>query len=182
VSGTNQAGRGEAGTAKPVTMTEAEWAAEGSRRFGPDKMKWRFECPLCGNVATPEDFRPFKDQGATPSSVTNECIGRYVAGAAKAFGEAGSVKGKGPCDYAGYGLLRFSPVRIAGEAGTAPVHCFGFAEPADKPVPNGEVLTGGNPAADAKLATDLGHPTPYQAPRHSRSAEAARRSSVGGEQ
>ena len=71
-------------------MTEAAWRAEGERRFGPDLMKWRFKCPICGNVATPEDFRQFKDAGANPNSAVQECIGRYLpkSKCRRAFGEA----------------------------------------------------------------------------------------------
>ena len=26
-----------------------EWKAEATRRFGPDMLKWRFRCPMCGH-------------------------------------------------------------------------------------------------------------------------------------
>jgi hypothetical protein len=86
-------------------------------------MKFRFVCPICGNEAAVEDFRPYKDKGATSNSATCECIGRY-AGAGPAFGD----KRHKPCDYAGYGLFRLSPVRVKIESGEE-IHCFAFAEP-----------------------------------------------------
>lgn len=50
---------------------------------------WRFVCPRCGNVATPDDFRAI---GANPLSAAEECIGRS---------DASDVE----CDWAAYGLL-----------------------------------------------------------------------------
>lgn len=38
-----------------------EWRAEAARRFGPDMLKWKFRCPMCGHVASVKDF---KDAGA----------------------------------------------------------------------------------------------------------------------
>lgn len=34
-----------------------EWKAEATRRFGPDMLKWRFRCPMCGHVASVQDFK-----------------------------------------------------------------------------------------------------------------------------
>jgi hypothetical protein len=101
-----------------TNYTHAEWQAEGERRFGPDLMKWRFVCPICGNIASIEDFRPHK--GATPNSATCECIGRYTL-----FGDRKA--GEKPCNYAGYGLFRLSPVRVILATGKE-IHCFAFAE------------------------------------------------------
>jgi|ERR1700722_3280725 len=109
------------------TITEAEWNQAGERLFGPDRMTWRFACPICGNVATPEDFRPYQDQGATPDRALCECIGRYMPRekVRQAFGERADVPK--PCDYAGYGLIRVSPVGIVRDDG-AVTHCFAFAD------------------------------------------------------
>ncbi len=103
--------------------THEEWMAEAERRFGVDPFRWKFVCPSCGNVATPEDFRPFKDSGATTESVTENCLGRFT-GAKGAF-EPAKFR---PCNYAGFGLFRLSPVRIILEGGRER-HCFAFAEP-----------------------------------------------------
>lgn len=104
--------------------TEDQWRAEGERRFGPDMMKWRFICPICGNVASCEDFRQYADRGATPNSATCECIGRYT-GAKDSFD-----KKTKPCNYAGYGLFRLSPIRI--DRANVETHCFAFAEPDER--------------------------------------------------
>jgi len=110
------------------TMTLAEWNAEGERLFGEDRLAWRFRCPVCGHVASPQDFRKFRDAGAEPNSATQECIGRYLPKGKRgvAFSEeSGNPKLKQPCDYAGYGLLRLSPVEVEQADGTK-THCFAF--------------------------------------------------------
>jgi hypothetical protein len=104
-------------------MSHAEWNAEGSRRFGADYNKWKFVCPICAHVQAVEDFRQFKDRGATPDSARCKCIGRYIDGARQAFGG----KGKGPCDYAGYGLFQLSPLRVNCDDGSER-HSFAFAD------------------------------------------------------
>lgn len=102
-------------------MTKEEWLAEGSRRFGPNTDKWRFFCPICGNIAAIEDFIQYRKQGADPSSATCECIGRYT-------GAKGAREGEKPCNYAGYGFFRLSPI-IVDDAGKE-IHSFAFAESA----------------------------------------------------
>ncbi len=90
-------------------MNREEWMAEGQRLFGEDIFKWRFQCPVCKNIATPEDYRKYKDSGATADSATCECIGRFLpkkdrGGWSK---DHCNPKIKSPCDYASYGLFRF---------------------------------------------------------------------------
>lgn len=106
---------------EPVSY--ADWVADGTCRFGPNMIDWKFACPVCGNVAATGDFRQYAAQGSIPNSATCECIGRYT-------GAKSAVKGIKPCNYAGYGLFRLSPVRITMEPGVV-VHAFAFAEPAD---------------------------------------------------
>jgi hypothetical protein len=81
--------------------TREEWIAEGERLFGSLKnnsMRWRFKCPICGNIAT---IAEFKDAGApSPNSAAIECIGRYT-------------RSKG-CGRAAYGLLDICSVRVDG--------------------------------------------------------------------
>lgn len=103
-------------------MTYQQWHEEGNRRFGPEFANWKFVCPGCSNVAAVGEFEPFKDKGATPNSATCECIGRYTGG------DWG--KNTKPCNYAGYGLFRISPVKVLSPEGT-PVNCFAFAEVTD---------------------------------------------------
>ncbi len=109
------------------TLSEKEWIALGESLFGKDMNNWKFKCPVCGNVATPEDFRKFKDQGADPNSATCECIGRYLPKEQRGgfCSDHANTKIKQPCDYAGYGLFRLSPVEVVREDGR--IHCFAFA-------------------------------------------------------
>lgn len=111
-----------------VEMLHSEWQAEGRKRFGDDFKTWRFVCPICKNVATVSDYEAHADKGATPNSATNECIGRYTAppGTHKAFGTG---KVKQPCDYAGYGLFKISPILVVMDDGKR-IHSFAFAEAA----------------------------------------------------
>lgn len=95
-------------------MTLEEWQAEGSRRFGPDPMKWKFVCPSCGHVASVQDWR---DAGAGESAVAFSCVGRWLKGA----GEIGGKKR--PCNYAGGGLFKLNPVKIDDRE-----NVFAFAE------------------------------------------------------
>jgi hypothetical protein len=106
-------------------MTHAEWLAEGKRRFGEDFQKWRFKCPVCGHVASIGDYKPFADQGATPSSAAQECIGRYAGKRRAAFG---IDSGPGPCDYALFGLFRLPGVVITPQDGGEPMMSFAFAD------------------------------------------------------
>ena len=99
------------------------WLEEGKRRFGDDFMKWKFVCPVCGNVASVLDF---KGHGESADIATKECIGRYRKERAHPFGE-GKDKITQPCDYAGYGLFRLSPVRVKHPDGHE-THSFAFAE------------------------------------------------------
>ena len=98
-----------------------EWIVRGRELFGPDPMKWRFRCPMCKAIRTPEDFRPFKTKGATADSAATECLGRYTGGAS----------GPHRCDWAAYGLFR-GPDLIAVAGGEKAV--FEFA-PEEKVIP-----------------------------------------------
>ena len=110
-------------------LTKEEWLKEGRALFGLSFRDWRFVCPVCGNVAAIGDYEAYKEQGATPESATKECIGRYRPGGKRAFGDdpGGGGGSGGPCDYAGYGLLRLSPVTVTFEDG-AEVQSFAFDE------------------------------------------------------
>lgn len=102
-------------------MTRDEWLSKGRDLFGEDMKQWQFVCPGCGHVQLVEDFRQYKEQGATPDSARNECIGRYSKGRSWAFEKKGQ-----PCDYAGYGLLNICPVKVVD--GEKVMWCFGFRE------------------------------------------------------
>lgn len=91
-------------------MSIGEWLAEGEKRFGPSRLKWKFKCPACGWVQAVEDFRPYKHLGATAETARFNCIGRYQGARRPAFG-----RGDGPCDYTSGGLfdLRTLSIRTA---------------------------------------------------------------------
>ena len=46
-------------------MTIQEWREEGTRRFGEDYMDWKFECPMCGHIASIRDFMEAGAKGPT---------------------------------------------------------------------------------------------------------------------
>lgn len=101
-------------------MTHAEWKAEAIRRFGTDPMKWKFVCPVCGHVASVQDWEDVK----AFESAGFSCVGRYLPKARQAFEE----KGPGPCNYAGGGLFRLNPTEVTTEDGKIS-HVFAFADP-----------------------------------------------------
>jgi len=109
-----------------LTMTEEEFRADGKRLFGDDQFKWKFQCPLCGNIQSAEDFRQYKDKGATTCSAFRECIGRYTEEPYCAFGKNPKAKKTSPCDYAAYGLFQIgNTVKMASGK---EVTVFPFAE------------------------------------------------------
>ncbi len=107
-----------------IRMTKEEWEAKGKELFGKDYMEWRFVCPGCGHIQAVKDFRQYKEQGANPNSATCECVGRYSGG--KSWMRDNPRKTGEPCDYAGYGLLRISPVTVVDN--DKEIHTFAFAE------------------------------------------------------
>lgn len=111
---------------KEIVYTLEEWYAEAVRLFGEDKLKWKFVCPACGHVQAVEDFRQYKDLGATVESSNFNCIGRY-AGANKNAGLDGTGKAKGPCNYTSGGLLDLRPVIIRMPDGGS-IRSFNFAQ------------------------------------------------------
>lgn len=111
-----------------IEITKAEWEDAGRERYGEDMMEWKFRCPACGFVMS---MRDYKEAGGKPHDVGQICIGRLLGEKREAFGE-----GVGPCNYAGFGLIQLSPVKVdCGADGTA--HVFDFAD---------------SPLADAALA------------------------------
>lgn len=105
---------------QPTRMTVEEWKAEGTRRFSADQMKWRFKCPSCGNVVTPEDY---KKVGAPENVIAYSCVGRWMPKTTATIFE----KGKGFCNYAGGGLFKLNPITVIDEEGRE-TQVFAFAE------------------------------------------------------
>lgn len=108
-------------------LTQRQFLAKGKELFGENMNKWKFKCPICGNIQCAEDFRQYKEQGATAESTWQECIGRYMPkrNSAEAFGNK-NKKVKSPCNYAAYGLFRIGHV-VKLENGRNTV-AFPFAE------------------------------------------------------
>lgn len=81
-------------------FTEAEWTAKGEALFGPDRERWVFRCPSCGNemsiARARAEFPALRGSGWAPHQ---ECIGRYI--------DVPAAHGKrGRCDWCAYGLIR----------------------------------------------------------------------------
>jgi hypothetical protein len=102
-------------------MTRQEWIAEAVKRYGKDAREWKFRCPVCGFVASVQDW---KDAGAPQTAVAFSCIGRWRGVSRDAFKDTG----KGPCNYAGGGLFRLNPVRVFDEGVDLEFRIFDFAD------------------------------------------------------
>ena len=70
-----------------------DWREEGVRRFGLDVMDWRFVCPVCGHVASIQEWT---DVGIRSGAAT-KCIGLWIGAQREAVGG----EGPGPCNYTG---------------------------------------------------------------------------------
>jgi len=109
--------------------TLAEWRAKGAALFGDNFMKWKFVCPVCGHVASVQDW---KDAGAPVTSAAFSCVGRWAGPHPEVhkgtFGPNG-IPGKGPCNYAGGGLFGLNPVLVIDPDGVE-LRAFAFAEAA----------------------------------------------------
>lgn len=102
-------------------MTVGEWTARAVELFGEDPLKWRFRCPACGNIQAVEDFQRFKDQGATPNTAYQQCIGRFD-------GHMDVDMGAGqPCNYHGLGLFHLQKTEVLYNGGKV-VPVFEFDE------------------------------------------------------
>jgi hypothetical protein len=72
-----------------ITQFGKTWQTEGERLYGKDIMNWKFKCPKCGYIQTPQEF---KDNNIEPVRALSNCIGRHVEGIG--------------CDWAAGGLFR----------------------------------------------------------------------------
>lgn len=86
-------------------LTQAELVAEATERFGEDARTWAFQCPHCDDVATATDF---KEAGADPNRIGQECIGRHLGALSgdKPTKDSGRSLASRGCDWAAYGLFR----------------------------------------------------------------------------
>lgn len=101
-------------------MSHADWLAEGERRFGKDMMKWKFVCPSCGHIASVEAYQA---AGAPEGAVAYSCVGRWDGH----MEQDAFITKKGPCNYAGGGLIGLNPVTIMMPDGKER-NVFDFAE------------------------------------------------------
>jgi hypothetical protein len=93
-------------------LTEAAWLELGDSLFGPDRMQWRFTCPLCKTEMSPGDY---KEAGAPETAVAFSCVDRW--------------RDAGKCNYAGGGLFKLNPVTVQRASG-GETTVFAFAESA----------------------------------------------------
>lgn len=110
-----------------TTMTLADWRAELERRGSLD---CKFVCPVCGNEASPNDWKALLPDLKTPDRAAVECIGRAMPAdqRRRAFPtEAEPDAPERPCDYAAFGLLNICKVMVERGSGK-PQGVFEFAE------------------------------------------------------
>jgi len=101
-------------------ITHDKWKEEATALFGPNPLAWRFVCPSCGHVASIDDWV----KTGAKNMAAFSCIGRITNPSQGAF-----VKGKGPCNYAGGGLIGLNPVKVLFEDGKT-TELFEFAKKA----------------------------------------------------
>ncbi|MET8864637.1 VVA0879 family protein [Nonomuraea sp. NPDC004580] len=105
-----------------TVMTNADWRAEGTRRFGDDIQQWQFECASCGNIATPADF---KTLGADGRRAPFDCIGRVL----KEIEPERKIDGNSqPCNWTTGGLFRLSSLWEVEAKNGQPSLVFPFAD------------------------------------------------------
>lgn len=107
------------------TIPYAEWVDEMARR---GKLDCKFVCPVCGNAASPNDWRALIPD-APADRALRECIGRAMprAETRAAFPTQEQPDApERPCDYAAFGLFRLCTVAVERESGE-PTPIFEFA-------------------------------------------------------
>lgn len=108
-----------------ATITLADWQDEMERR---GKLDCKFACPVCGNVASPNDWKTLLPDLDRPDRAVQECIGRAMPRdqTRAAFGN-GPDGVKRPCDYAAFGLFDICKLHVEHDDGKL-VPVFEFAE------------------------------------------------------
>lgn len=86
------------------TLAFDEWNALGEKLFGNDRLSWKFRCPGCGNIQTPQELEA---AGTVPDQAYFSCIGRYDGHIDTAFWDK-----KQPCNYTLGGLFKLEHVTI----------------------------------------------------------------------
>lgn len=95
-------------------LTVKEFLEEGKAKFGEDKKKWKFVCPMCKTAQSYEDLVAV---GVDPKDVDKylgfSCVGRWTqAGPYR----KGDKSGKG-CDWTLGGLFRIHQLEVVDEEG-----------------------------------------------------------------
>ena len=101
------------------TLSQVDWLAEGVSRFGEDKMNWRFVCPLCGHIASVQDWI---DVDAPDGAIAFSCVGRWIFDSNEIADES-----PGPCTYSGGGFFKLNPVHVITDDGKE-ARFFEFAD------------------------------------------------------
>lgn len=92
---------------------------EAIRRFGKDKTKWKYKCPVCGTIQCVEDFiKAGVPKEEIDGTIGFSCIGRFT----KEMGCDWTL-----CDWKLGGLLQLHELEIATEDGRLHKH-FVLAE------------------------------------------------------
>lgn len=105
------------------SLTHQQWVAEAMSRYGSNPRDWKFVCPSCGYVASVKEWL----EAGAEEEIATSCVGRALLSRK----QIGDTTG-GPCNYAGYGLLRLNPVEVIHPDG-AVTQAFEFAPDEKKP-------------------------------------------------
>lgn len=92
-------------------MSFKEWEAEGERKFGKDKKKWKFKCVNCGHIQSIQDFIDLKVE-EPENYVYFTCIGRFMENCKGILGNK-----KSPCNYTLGGLFNLAKLEVIDEEG-----------------------------------------------------------------
>jgi hypothetical protein len=115
-----------------TTTPIAEWVAEMEKR---GKLDCGFVCPICGNVASPNDWRALLPDLKNPDRAARECIGRAKPREERRAAFPVPFEGdteppkepESPCDYAAFGLFNICKRQVEFPDGKT-VGVFEFAE------------------------------------------------------
>lgn len=129
-----------------------EWHAEGKRRFGVNRLQWRFVCPRCGLVQTAQDFLDADMEiDQVDRLIAFSCLGRVL-------------DGKG-CDWSLGGFFQIHTVEVYDKADGTSFPAFDFDEVVACPTCNEP----NNPRH--KTCNECGYPLPVHQPDTKESPE-----------
>jgi hypothetical protein len=117
-------------------ISHEDWQKEGAKRYGDQAKAWKFRCPSCGSVMTPEMYFDLvgSNKESASAMIAFSCVGRLMENPTTIF-----QKGKGFCNYAGGGLFGLNPILVKFPDGKEG-RFFDFADdPLVKPEASAEV-------------------------------------------